>query len=306
MKIEEQAVLLGMSERHGVFVKDIKGYQMQLTTRQNMNGIGKIPCISFVFDREIERQEKQQIMKAQGMLKGYVFFESVGLKDNAVFIYVNATKRNIDKTNAKIDKFIDVFVQSKLKTLTGCPFCESDELTDGHRIVKGALINVHESCVETYVKKVESKIDEHEQSKGMGISLVYGMLGAIFGAVPAMVALIGFGYFVGLLFFLIPFVSFTFYKFGKGPKTKLPLVILGLFSLILVPIIVVYLYHLTAAVEGYTLIEALDLYPEFASEFYYNLGMSFLFSFIGIIISWSYIYKQSTSSTKKRLNEYRS
>lgn len=306
MKLEEKAELLNFNKQDGVYEKNINGFKVQMSERMFPGLYTKILSFVIVLSQTITSEQKKAIKKSLGMNKGLLLFESVGVIDNTLILRSEVNKKNVEKTLERLQRFIETLQTLNLKSNNGCPFCDSEEETDGIRVISGIKINVHEACVHQYVSEKSSLIQEQENSKGMLKSLIYAFVGAIFGAIPAMIALIGFGYFVGLLFILIPVASFYLYKFGKGPRTTLPLVIISLFSLLLVPLIILFIYSSFAMTYGYTLFEAIEIDTEFAREFYSNLGMSFLFSIIGISVAWGYMYKQSTNVSKKQLNEFKS
>lgn len=308
MKFAEQATNFGMTERHGIYEKDVNGFKMIYTMKVRPGALVKTPHIAFVFNRPLDKHDMQTIRKTFGMLANSVFFEGVGLQNNAAFMLGNLNlkqEKRLNKFNEKLNRLTEAFHALGLMSLAKCPFCLSEEPTDSHRFMNGVVVDVHEACISSFVAEAEKEIEAEEQSKGMAKSLVYALIGAIFGAVPAIIVLF-LGYFFGPLFALIPLASFYFYKYGKGPKKMVVIVFISLISLLLVPGIMLSLYSMSASVSGLTLMEAIEADQAFATEFYGNFGMSFLFSIFGIIFASGYMFRQSTTASKKKIEAFKS
>jgi len=295
MKLGVVAEKLGLSFEHGVPTGQIKGYPYYVT-QVSIDTFIKVPMMTFVFEKTLEKEHVKAIQKAVGMQQ--IRIESVVLNQNAVHIMFKHGIKQSDKHQAFLDKVADAFKDQGLKALNHCPFCGLEE-TDSHRIVMGAVVKVHDACAKNFYQELTERVEQEEKSndnlvKSLGLAVV----GAIAGAIPIFISIVFFQYMLALLYALIPLGSFYGYKFGKAARKSWVPAAVSIISLVIVLSLHFWLYNAIAAFEGISLADALNV-ADFRSAFISDLLTNILFLAIGIWISWRQMYKQTTGAVKK-------
>ena len=296
MKTTELAVKLGMTIENEVPAKVINGFKVQLVEMT----IGRIKqtALAFITNSELDKPMQAKIRKANGISGLYI--QNVGLANNAVYLPI---KKNIsaEKFDEKVEKVTKVLSDLGVKDLDYCPFCGSSEELDGVRTIEGANIHVHEVCVDKFLEEAEKSLQAHDSG-----SYSKGIMGAVFGAalgaIPAAIALFLFSYLIGLLFALIPFASFYFYRKSGAPKTTQAVTVIGVLSLAL------------AALMGFGYYSMVDAWIQ-SGEIILEAGETFtltpillqtvLFAAIGVWVAWNYMYKNTSGAMRKNLSQYK-
>lgn len=295
MKLETIKDKMGLSMEHGIPYGKIKNYPFYAALI-SIDTFVKAPMMVFVFERALSKEELRKIQKTVGLKM--VRIESVALQNNAIIVPFKYGIKLSDKHQVYLENLANTFDNLQLKPLNHCPFCGKEE-TDSHRIIKGIPIKVHDACAKDFYKELAEKIDEEEKSNDHLIpSLIYALLGAIAGAIPTVISIIGFQYMLAILYALIPLGSFYGYKYGGAARKSWVPIYVSLISLLIVLGMNFGLYYSIAVVEQISFAEALQ-FEEFKSAFFSDLGISTLFLGIGILISWRKMYKETTSAIKK-------
>ncbi len=151
-----------------------------------------------------------------------------------------------------------------------------------------------------YLEQVESIKQEDAKSENAVKSLALALLGAFIGAIPTSV-IYALGYFSGWGFAIIPFASFYFYKLGKGPKAAYILIFITLFSFIASVAAIFINWQILAMDHKLTILD-LFLYEPTAEIMLRELLMTVLFFAIGMVVSWQYLFRDTTAKKLKDLS----
>ena len=190
-----------------------------------------------------------------------------------------------------------------------CKICGGLD-SDTVAIVENALNYVHKACLERHQQEVQQALEEKELSPKTIEGFLGGLIGGAVGAIPALIALVFFNYFIGVLYALIPLGIFYGWKLLGGKLTmltKIFTIIYTLFMSIFVWILflAIELRQIIGHYEGIeiTLGESLSYIFEIISrypEFIWEHAMSdILFAFgsaiVGIWMVWRFISKTDAS-----------
>lgn len=298
MKLEGIADKLGFREKQGGYVLRYNGLEVNLVLYHVPGSYVKMPMLLFVFSQRLGREAIQKIQKASG-LKGCLL-ESVIAQDNAFL--VNANFKTKEKLDIYLEKMSLVIQSLQLTQWSQCPFCDQPDM-DSVRIIKGAVISVHEACVQGYVEKIETHLDTVGSSKkNTLISTILAILGGFIGLLPSILVLSFTGFYSAWLFALIPFAAFYGFKLGGAQKGAfvMPLIILVSFSMSIS--FMFYIYFDLAAYYEVTF-EAFLAVEEVMAAFTQDMLTTIVFTLIAIWVSWKYIYKQTQGQIKKDIKE---
>ncbi|MBU1094702.1 MAG: hypothetical protein KKH01_09620 [Firmicutes bacterium] len=297
MNLDKIALAYGLSVTDGACTGKNEGYHYSII-EYRYDPLIKQFCLIFAFDKKISKETFVKIRKVSGFPIPRI--ESVGLIDNAIVQPLKSKKAN-DKYYALLNKLTTVFNEEGLNNLEHCPFCGLDDV-DTYKIIKGVKVGVHAACVKSFVEKADTYIQsEAKSTKHLIKSLILAFIGAVVGLIPAAIVF-DFGYFVGLLYALIPLASFYGYKLGGGPKASYVPIVIAIFSAIVAPGYMYLLYSSFATTTGVPFQEVISD-PELG--FTSNLIMSLVFVAIGILISFRSIYNQTHGKIKKDLEAFK-
>lgn len=299
MNLNKLAVKFSMdtsSDVPFVLVEDFKIYLSSINVRYGQ----KQPALVIVTNKTLTKDVIKLVrkeLKFQGMI-----VKSVGLAENALFIFIN-TVINTDKLIEKIKNVVKVLKTLNISELDYCPFCGSSEDLGDFRMIEGIKVRVHNHCVTEFLESAETKLSEHE-AKSYVKGLLYGLFGALIGAIPAFIILFWFGFYSAWLFVIIPLVSFWMYKKSGSPKTMISVIYVTVLSLILALLIGLLYYQ--ALLYAYQMTFS-DMFanPELTGYFYTDMAMILVFSLIGILVSWNFMYKNTSNSLRKNLSQYK-
>lgn len=296
MKLEVIADKLGLSMEQGVPYGSAQGYPF-FVVQLKIDTLIKAPMMAFVFEKTLSKDEKKAIQKASGLVT--VRYDSVALDENACLLPFRYGIKPSQKATDYLYKMTDVFKQLGLKSLNHCPICGQGD-TDTTRVVQGAIVNCHTACVQSFQTKFAEHIEEQEKSnQHMVRSLIYACVGAIIGAIPTMISILGFQYMFALLYALIPLASFYGYKKGGAVKKTWVPIAVSIISVIIVVLMNYGLYVMIAESLGVSFSIAMKD-QEFSSAFVSDLGFSLLFILIGVIFTWRQMFKQTTGAMKQK------
>lgn len=297
MELKEYAVKIGMDTSSEIPFKMVEGFKVQLT--EVSYGFQKLLTFVIVGNKKLDMKARRKIQRASGL--GGMLIKSVGLVDNAVFCPISK-KAKSEKVELKISKMIKVMKELESSDLNYCPFCGSDEELDGHRIVEGVLVNLHNQCANDFLEKAEDKLQAHENKKKYPVGFLYALIGAVVGSIPAAIALFVFNFISAWLFLITPLISFYFYRKSGAPKTKLAISVISGITIVLSQLLGVVYYLVLINEAGITFEELTTVYR---SDFYGDLGMILFFSALGVLISWNIMYKKTSDSVRKRLSQFK-
>ena len=191
----------------------------------------------------------------------------------------------------------EAFREAEITAPRVCPICKQH---GGEALTKysGRLDLVHQNCLEKW--KLHKKTQLETRSHGVGHlkGLLGGLLGGVVGALPSLVALFLFEYFLWALFAFIPLGIYYGWRLFGGPLTKGTTAFIIFYTLLFAPVVVIVTTFLDILIHfpdaGITIGDVVRdfLTPEFFVEFYlYNTLMSLLAAVVGIAIAWRQISK---------------
>lgn len=298
MKLDKMAEKLGFQQKSGVFSRVYNGYEVNLVAYKLPGAYVPMPMLLIVFSKSIDKDTFKKFGKVSGIR---VFIkESVALKDNAILAYPSF--KNQEKFDAFLEQKTKIFKELNLGQFDYCPYCGKED-TDSTRIIKGALVHVHDACVKDFVEKVNTHLNTVGNSKEHLIkSTIYAILGGIIGLIPSIIILYAIGFYSAWLFILIPFAAFYGYKKGGAQRGSFVMILIAAISLILGPSFMLFVYYNLSVYLEVTFSEMLAD-PEIAGGFTQDMILSVVFTLIAIWASWKSIYKQTHGQIKKDIQE---
>ena len=298
MKLDKLAEKLGFQQKSGVFSRIYNGYEVNLVLYRMQGQYVQLPMILFVFNQALDKDTFKKLSKGS-MLRGFVK-ESVALQDNAILS--TAGFKSKEKLDEYLEQKTQIFKELNLGQLDYCPYCGNHE-TDSIRIVKGAVVHVHETCVNAFIEKVTTHLNTVGSSKEhMMKSIIYAVIGGFIGLIPSIIILTLFSFYSAWLFLLIPFAAFYGFKKGGAQKGSYVMILISIISLILAPGFMVYAYYTLALYLEVSFSSMLSS-SEIRSAFIEDMGMTILFTLIAIWVSWKSIYKQTHGQIKKDIQD---
>ena len=229
MRIEKLAEGFGFKEKDGMFENRYGNFTFYLSKYQ-VDALSHINAFVVVFSKTLSKEVRKEIQRVHGI--PIMRVESIGLIDNAVILPVKH-KPGHQRFDQYINRLLELFEKLELKSLDYCPYCGEGE-TDGFRKIKGARLSVHESCVKSFVQKVEGHLEnEGKSNKYMLKSIVFAILGGIIGLMPSILILELFEFYSAWLFLLIPVTSFYGFKKGGAQRRSYVVVLVALITLML-------------------------------------------------------------------------
>lgn len=298
MKLDKMAEKLGFQLKSGVFTRTYGGYEINLISYKMPGAYVAIPMVLIVFSKTIDQDTFKKLGKVSGMR---VFIkESVALKDNAILAYPGF--KNQDKFDDFLDQKTKIFKEIGLGQFNYCPYCGKED-TDSTRVIKGALIHVHDECVKDFIQKVNTHLNTVGNSKEHLLkSIVYAIIGGIIGLIPSIIILMVIGIYSAWLFILIPFAAFYGYKKGGAQRGSYVMIIIAVISLILAPSFMLFVYYDISVYYEVPFQEML-INPEFSAAFLQDMILSVVFTLIALWASWKSIFKQTHGQIKKDIQE---
>ena len=190
---------------------------------------------------------------------------------------------------------------------TLCAIC-NNENSDTLAMYGGILNIVHRECLENWVTEESKKFEDKEGDPKTFNGLIGGVVGGIVGALPALLVLVFFEYFVFVLFALIPVASAFGWRLFGGKFSRLTtvvVIVLSLFISIFLDIVATFIllrdYIYTYWGETITFMETLRyLYLDIEAFIYFEVFrdtlLALLGAVVGIFISWRFITKTDSDS----------
>ena len=192
---------------------------------------------------------------------------------------------------------------------TTCKICGRLD-SDTVAVVENALNYVHKACLEQHQQEVQQALEEKELSPKTIEGFLGGVIGGAIGAIPALIALVFFNYFVGVLYALIPLGIFYGWKLLGGKLTMLT----KIFTIVYTIFVSFFTWILSLAIELRQIIlyydgveitlgesfsyifEIISIYPDFLWE---HALSDILFAFgsaiVGIWMVWRFISRTDAS-----------
>jgi hypothetical protein len=199
-----------------------------------------------------------------------------------------------------------------------CKICrglESDTLAN----IENALTYVHKSCLEQQKKEAEEAFEEKSMNPKTIEGVVGGVIGGALGAVPALIALVAFSYFVGILYALIPLGIYYGWKLLKGKLTKMTTVFTIIYTIVMsflvwalsIAIIIrnEMMYEFGFEIPlGDALVAVFEIFTDYPDLFIDYMLTDALFAFgsavIGIWIVWRQITKTDEETFSQMQTTY--
>jgi hypothetical protein len=286
---------LNLEPKGNAFVGEIEGYRYSFIAQPNalLGGV-----IRFVFDQPIEKQEAAIIRKST---KGIVQFDRfANAKDTVVLALMNRGRKTMDQYATFLTDLLKAYAagfrNAGLRQSTSCAVCNQilPEEDVVWKVFNGYYVQMHDSCADKMIAKVTQEVAlEQKRWYLLPLSLIFAFLGGIVGLIPAVIALFSVGYYVGLLYALVPLAAIAGYKLGKAPKNALMIVSVIVITLVLSAGFVLVTYAMSAAYMDLTFAEAMQSDAEFAASFQSNFTTSLIFGALGVWIAWRGISKTS-------------
>ena len=192
---------------------------------------------------------------------------------------------------------------------TTCKICGGID-SDTVAIVENALNYVHKACLERHQQEVQQALEEKELNPKTIEGFLGGLIGGAVGAIPALIALVLFNYFIGVLFALIPLGIFYGWKLLGGKLivlTRIFTIVYTIFMSFFVWILflAIYVRNSFAYYDGIEItlgesinfvFENISAHPEFLWE---HALTDILFAFgsaiVGIWMVWRFISRTDAS-----------
>ncbi|HBG32945.1 MAG TPA: hypothetical protein DDW82_04405 [Acholeplasmataceae bacterium] len=298
MKLDKMAEKLGFQLKSGVFSRTYNGYEVSLVLYRMQGQYVKLPMLLFVFSQALDKEVFKQLSKGN-VFRGFVK-ESVALKDNAILC--SAGFRDKEALDEFLEKKTQIFKELNLGQLDYCPYCGQKE-TDSLRIIKGAVVHVHEACVNNFVEKVTTHLNTVGSSKeNLVKSIIYSVIGGLIGLIPSIIVMMIFSFYSAWLFLLIPYAAFYGFKKGGAQKGSYVMIVITVISLILAPGFMFYVYYdlsLYLEVSFGMMLNSADIYAAFVKD----MIMAVIFTLISVWASWKSIYKQTHGQIKRDIQD---
>lgn len=226
MKIDKIAEILNLENHDGIFYGERKGYVLQLDMVQN----GYVPIVvcHIMIDKLISKNEINEIKTEIGQKFFIDKVEGVNfITINLSNLYGKPKQEKVNQTIEQIDKVLETLKTKEILPASKCMMCseeKEDELEYAFRSWSNypCVIGLaHSSCLEESRNMKIAELEKNNQNVGkLPISI---LLSAIFTfgvtLIILMIAIFA-GYWLGILFALIPIAGYYGYKLGKAPMKK--------------------------------------------------------------------------------------
>ena len=191
-----------------------------------------------------------------------------------------------------IENIFAVFTKHNALGIGYCPLCGNEVSLESKKYhIDWALIQMDENCVANLNEVInEENKDFNEQPNNYIKGTVGALIGAVVGAI-AYIVLFYIGFISALTAFVSVFLGAYLYKKLGGKPNKVMVLIVAVVSILSMLYTVYWLYLAAANVlapeygfssEGLAAFIDMMSVQEFSSEFISNLGMTALFTFIGV------------------------
>lgn len=288
------ALEYGLNVSKGAAYGDLNGYTVTM-----FEGMGtKTLCISVQFTDEDKKNSLYVELNDPSLRKQYkLSFIQFGEKEiTVVFIDTIGTMK-------RLRSFVDFIVlRLNEKGALGAEYCIKcaqplNYYDKVYKRINGVVYKFHETCVDDVIMQADKQNKEYETvKKNYGKGILGASLGALVGAIPWAIAYY-FGWFVGWLGFVIGIAAKKGYELmgGKPGKAKLWIVIVCTFLGVIVGQIVSDAFaigHMISSGEiawatyadiPYILVELFKDSAEYMRSTLGNIGIGFIFAFLGLI-----------------------
>lgn len=286
---------LALERKGNGFVGELEGYAYSFVASNSGVIVG---MIRFVFEQAITKDQIAIVRKSGKLMFGLDSFANQ--KDTAVITVPAKGRRTLDQYAEFLKDYLLGFVRgfqnAGLLQPIECTVChqEREEEPTVMKLFNGYHVRMHETCADKLIVKVTNEVAlENKRWYLVPISVLFAFLGGLVGLIPAMIALFGVGYYLGILFALVPLAAVFGYKLGKAPQNIVMIVSVVLVALVLSGGFIYVTYAMIAGMDGLTLSQAMAADAEFAAEFESNLTTGLIFGALGVFIAWRSISKTS-------------
>lgn len=295
MNINEFSNKMNFIEHNNCYYRTFDEITASMTV-VNMNA--RFFAAAFYFDKAFTNAEIKEMKKNSS--KGVVL---QNVLDHGSIIYLLLPKaikysdKQIEKCENALNIFVTYLKSIDLQTSNKCVICGEEAENDAF---SNLYVPVHQECIDTLKKEADENIsNENKNLVNLPKSIILAFIGALVGAIPTFISIVGFNYMLSLLYALIPLCSFFGYKLGKAPKRRYATTIVIVLSVVVACGIDVFLYNIFALSYNVPL---LDFIIANSSSFIADVLQSILFIALGVWISWKYI-SNTADNTKKNINK---
>jgi len=206
--------------------------------------------IDFALERQINtktfRQIKKELPKKSQILNNVA---------NSLTVIVQSsdsmTAHNLlnDTLKTVISNFTTA--QNPIKTMEQCPICRKNEC-DSIALFNNKFRKTHRQCVlEKNTKEVELA-EKNETSGNVLLGVIGAILGAIVGCLPNIITILFFNYHFGLLYIVIPLISYQGYKLFRGRRGYVASIVVSLCSIAAFMIMAPGMTFIVKIIRGYS------------------------------------------------------
>jgi len=257
-------------------------------------GYVRLYAFVFVMQTPIEESMRKIIQKAV-----HTTCRIGGFKQRNDVLYVFPNIAPIQKAEVKLQKAetaltdaITTLKSFSFRTLDHCFVCgeEKSEEETVNRTFRQMYLPVHPSCAKELVQSAKQAVEnEGTKTKNLPFSLLLGALGALIGLVPIFLGMLATGSVYAILYAAIPIAAMAGYKAGKAPKLAYATAIVIALSFLAMLFFEFWLWTSIASEAGLTLAGLIAEYPDTTPLILEDLGISVLFTAIGVYLSWRFI-----------------
>lgn len=270
----------------------IHGFEAGIVTEQRFDSV--VAVVRFLFKSPLTGEQSAAVREALSPFR----IVPGSAQDGAVVVFplafVFVTKKVREQIDAIFRAVTDAFRASGCLQYEGCGLCEGDGF-DRVRLVKGIAMKTHDACHEKLMGEVREayrKIDASTENLAKGYGWAIG--GAVIGGVVNFLVNYFLGYQVVLLYALVPGAAMFMYKAAKAPLRKEIPFVLAALSVVVSVVTILLLYTLYAQSWGLTLsvflAEGIPDVPDILSLFVEEMTVAVLFSLLGVLIVWRYLF----------------
>lgn len=156
-------------------------------------------------------------------------------------------KKVAELLDTGIEQFTNALAEQGIMGKEKCRYCNLPNTDSAIDIADGIIFPVHEKCKQDYIGKLLSEIEENKYNGNYLLGTIGAILGAIVGALPVMIALVGFNMFVWFLYTFIPIGAAYGYKLFRGIKNSY----MGIVSILMALIVGFFSYATSMYLDMY-------------------------------------------------------
>lgn len=255
----------------------------------NGNGKRSVLILQFMLKAPLDKMQQKELRESLA--------KTAGLYVNQGTIRFQITARDSDVD----DQFESVkntalafFKQNGLAPISQCPICHGENC-DTAAFYAGGYRAVHSQCLHTAMDQVSDAAARNQQNGSYLLGLIGGLLGGFVGIIPSVLTILFMERIYSLLYALIPLCIYWGYKLCKGKLNKAAIAMVIVLSIVFLFVLeyVVLVFGVYQEYGIFSPVECFQLFiqPDILAEIVKEMGTSFIFLILGILISWGQITK---------------